>query len=229
MVNGEATAHRFAFSRVGVRALVPHFDCCRKDCRDFTYQQDAQTYFQSMGGSQVNNVDLLDDDHDGIACELLPRRIGASSTNSSSSPALPLPVSQKDESGLSTGCLILLLAVGSLFLIAIVAGIMFQRARRSERCPFPGAVAGACPGNAGDHHAQPWNDRGCRNPLWGEHARGRRFYGPLDAHGGRAGQLELGQGLRPVAASQQMSPRSLQTSSSGTARPTSFSTMPASR
>ncbi len=143
-----------------------------KDCRDFTYQQDAQTYFQSMGGSQANNVDLLDDDHDGIACELLSRRIGTSSTNSSSSPALPLPVSQKDESGLSRGWLILLLAVGSLLLIAIVAGVMFQRARRSERGPFRGAVAGTRPGNAGDHHhAQPWNDRGCRNSLWDDHAR----------------------------------------------------------
>src|SRR4051794_17954142 len=44
------------------------------DCSDFAYQQDAQTYFESRGGSRFNDVDRLDRDHDGVACELLPRR-----------------------------------------------------------------------------------------------------------------------------------------------------------
>ena len=43
-----------------------------KDCDDFTTQQRAQVYFEGKGGSSANNVDRLDNDHDGIACEALP-------------------------------------------------------------------------------------------------------------------------------------------------------------
>lgn len=43
-----------------------------KDCSDFATQADAQAYFDSQGGSPTNNVDDLDRDHDGIACEALP-------------------------------------------------------------------------------------------------------------------------------------------------------------
>lgn len=43
-----------------------------KDCSDFTTHTQAQTYFNSKGGSSSNNVDRLDNDHDGIACESLP-------------------------------------------------------------------------------------------------------------------------------------------------------------
>jgi len=43
-----------------------------KDCSDFATQQEAQAYFESLGGSSTNNVDGLDSDHDGIACESLP-------------------------------------------------------------------------------------------------------------------------------------------------------------
>lgn len=43
-----------------------------KDCSDFKVQDEAQTYFESKGGSPTNNVDRLDSDHDGIACESLP-------------------------------------------------------------------------------------------------------------------------------------------------------------
>ncbi len=43
-----------------------------KDCSDFTTQAQAQAYFTSKGGSPSNNVDRLDSDHDGIACESLP-------------------------------------------------------------------------------------------------------------------------------------------------------------
>lgn len=45
-----------------------------KDCSDFATQEDAQEYFLSNGGSPSNNVDGLDDDHDGVACESLPHR-----------------------------------------------------------------------------------------------------------------------------------------------------------
>ena len=42
------------------------------DCSDFSVQDEAQTYFEGKGGSPTNNVDRLDSDHDGIACESLP-------------------------------------------------------------------------------------------------------------------------------------------------------------
>jgi hypothetical protein len=43
-----------------------------KNCKDFKTQAEAQTYFNSKGGSASNNVDDLDRDHDGEACESLP-------------------------------------------------------------------------------------------------------------------------------------------------------------
>lgn len=43
-----------------------------KDCSDFATHKDAQAYFESKGGSPTNNVDRLDSDRDGIACESLP-------------------------------------------------------------------------------------------------------------------------------------------------------------
>jgi hypothetical protein len=43
-----------------------------RDCFEFVLQPSAQAYFESMGGSPANNVDRLDADHDGIACEWLP-------------------------------------------------------------------------------------------------------------------------------------------------------------
>lgn len=43
-----------------------------KDCSDFATQEEAQSYFESKGGSSTNNVDRLDSDRDGIACESLP-------------------------------------------------------------------------------------------------------------------------------------------------------------
>lgn len=39
------------------------------DCADFGSQEDAQTYFRARGGSPTNNVDNLDRDNDGVACE----------------------------------------------------------------------------------------------------------------------------------------------------------------
>ena len=42
-----------------------------KDCSDFATHDEAQAYFTSKGGSPSNNVDKLDNNHDGIACESL--------------------------------------------------------------------------------------------------------------------------------------------------------------
>jgi micrococcal nuclease len=43
-----------------------------KNCPDFKTHSEAQAYFNSKGGSPSNNVDNLDADHDGVACESLP-------------------------------------------------------------------------------------------------------------------------------------------------------------
>jgi hypothetical protein len=43
-----------------------------KNCSDFSSQQQAQEWFDSHGGSPTNDVDGLDRDHDGRACESLP-------------------------------------------------------------------------------------------------------------------------------------------------------------
>ncbi|CCF83018.1 excalibur calcium-binding domain-containing protein [Nitrolancea hollandica] len=43
-----------------------------KDARIFDTHAEAQAYFEGGDGSPSNNVDRLDNDHDGIACERLP-------------------------------------------------------------------------------------------------------------------------------------------------------------
>jgi hypothetical protein len=39
------------------------------DCADFRHQAEAQRYFEDDSGSARENVDRLDPNHDGIACE----------------------------------------------------------------------------------------------------------------------------------------------------------------
>ncbi len=43
-----------------------------KSCKDFASQAEAQAYFVAHGGSPVNNVDNLDRNRNGIACEVYP-------------------------------------------------------------------------------------------------------------------------------------------------------------
>lgn len=43
-----------------------------RDCGDFATHAEAQAYFVAKGGNPSNNVDRLDADHDGLACESLP-------------------------------------------------------------------------------------------------------------------------------------------------------------
>src|SRR5689334_17760279 len=43
-----------------------------RDCSDFNTQEQAQNYFEGKGGGPNNNVDRLDSDGDGRACESLP-------------------------------------------------------------------------------------------------------------------------------------------------------------
>lgn len=59
-----------------------------KDCSDFATQPDAQVFFNAHGGSAASNVDDLDADHDGIACEALP---GSPADNTPSTPTQPSP------------------------------------------------------------------------------------------------------------------------------------------
>ena len=42
-----------------------------RDCADFATQDQAQEYFESIGGSRTNNADRLDENHNGVACESL--------------------------------------------------------------------------------------------------------------------------------------------------------------
>lgn len=51
---------------------IPSIYSGDKDCADFSTHSQAQAYFEAKGGSSSNNVDKLDRDGDGIACETLP-------------------------------------------------------------------------------------------------------------------------------------------------------------
>jgi LPXTG-motif cell wall-anchored protein len=42
------------------------------NCSDFDTWREAQTYFEQHGGSPTNNVEGLDREGDGLACESLP-------------------------------------------------------------------------------------------------------------------------------------------------------------
>lgn len=59
----------FSFSTTAAFAANYGKDGVDKDCKDFKSQQEAQKYFEGDGGSKSNNVDDLDRDHDGKACE----------------------------------------------------------------------------------------------------------------------------------------------------------------
>ena len=74
-----------AFAGAGATA-TPIATSADKNCSDFSTQQEAQQYFDSHGGSPSNNVDGLDADHDGVACESLPSGGGGNTT-----PAPPKP------------------------------------------------------------------------------------------------------------------------------------------
>lgn len=58
------------------------------DCSDFVTQQDAQDYFTSQGGSYKKNIDHLDGDGDGVACESNPTTAGFSFLKNTDSNSL---------------------------------------------------------------------------------------------------------------------------------------------
>ena len=47
-------------------------DAGPKSCKDFACQAEAQAYFEARGGNAQHNVDNLDHNHNGIACEVYP-------------------------------------------------------------------------------------------------------------------------------------------------------------
>lgn len=57
-------------------AAQPASAALDRDCRDFTYQEDAQAVYDQ----DPKDPNRLDADNDGVACENLPRRGGATST-----------------------------------------------------------------------------------------------------------------------------------------------------
>lgn len=59
----------FGFSTNATFAANLGNDGVDKDCDDFTSQKEAQKYFEGDGGSKSNNVDRLDRNRNGIACE----------------------------------------------------------------------------------------------------------------------------------------------------------------
>jgi endonuclease YncB( thermonuclease family) len=62
-----------------------------RDCSDFSTQAEAQRYFVSHGGSPSNDVDRLDADHDGVACESLPCPCSTERGGSGGGGSKPIP------------------------------------------------------------------------------------------------------------------------------------------
>lgn len=60
-----------------------------QNCATFTTQEDAQDFFDAHGGSKTNNVDFLDADHDGIACEHLSGTSGSGTTDTGTNSGFP--------------------------------------------------------------------------------------------------------------------------------------------
>ncbi|MBJ6647325.1 excalibur calcium-binding domain-containing protein [Streptomyces griseoincarnatus] len=81
---------------IALAAIVPMADIAHAqdlDCSDFTYQEDAQTFFE-MDRSDPHRLDEDPGPDDGIACEALPRRGLTSSTfrpAPASRPPTPTP------------------------------------------------------------------------------------------------------------------------------------------
>ncbi|MFI8092736.1 excalibur calcium-binding protein [Streptomyces sp. NPDC086080] len=87
---------------IALAAIVPLADTAHAqdlDCSDFTYQEDAQTFFD-LDPSDPHRLDEDPGPDDGVACEALPRRGLTSSTfrpapsaSASGRPPSPSPTS----------------------------------------------------------------------------------------------------------------------------------------
>ncbi|MFF9204989.1 excalibur calcium-binding protein [Streptomyces sp. NPDC014986] len=77
---------------IALAAVVPLADTAHAqdlDCGDFTYQEDAQNFFDT-DRSDPHRLDEDPGPDDGVACEALPRR-GLTSSTSRPAPATPAP------------------------------------------------------------------------------------------------------------------------------------------
>ncbi|GGX04203.1 hypothetical protein GCM10010297_27610 [Streptomyces malachitofuscus] len=77
---------------IALAAIVPLADPAHAqdlDCSDFTYQEDAQTFFD-LDRSDPHRLDEDAGPDDGLACEALPRR-GLTSSTFRPAPTTPAP------------------------------------------------------------------------------------------------------------------------------------------
>ncbi|GGW27148.1 excalibur calcium-binding domain-containing protein [Streptomyces griseoloalbus] len=77
---------------IALAAIVPLADTAHAqdlDCSDFTYQEDAQTFFNT-DPSDPHRLDEDSGPDDGVACEALPRR-GLTSSTSRPAPTTSAP------------------------------------------------------------------------------------------------------------------------------------------
>ena len=97
-----------------------------KDCADFASQAEAQVYFEANGGSPTNNVDNLDADHDGQACEAFDYGGGGGDDGGTSGGSGDLPFTGPNDTMLPAGTALLI--AGGL----LVAATRY-RARHARR------------------------------------------------------------------------------------------------
>jgi hypothetical protein len=97
-----------------------------KDCADFSSQAEAQAYFETNGGSPTNNVDNLDADHDGQACEAFDYGGGGTGGGGTGGDDGDLPFTGPNDTMLPAGTALLLAGLA-------LVGITRYRARHARR------------------------------------------------------------------------------------------------
>jgi Excalibur calcium-binding domain len=97
-----------------------------KDCADFSSQAEAQAYFEANAGSPTNNVDNLDADHDGQACEAFDYGGGGTGGGGTGGDDGDLPFTGPNDTLLPAGTALLLAGLA-------LVGITRYRARHARR------------------------------------------------------------------------------------------------
>jgi hypothetical protein len=120
---GGRRANRNGMDTPGVPSICHN----RSAEEDFQSQSEAQSYFEANGGSPTNNVDNLDADHDGQACESFDYSSGGGTGgDGTGGNGDSLPFTGPASTLLPTGTALLL---GGLALV----GVTRQRARHARR------------------------------------------------------------------------------------------------